>query len=70
MFEKSGFEDEIRQSMEKQMVSNQLEKKYGFDKLSKAASLLNSAAELFDNAGMHSEANEVMNVLKSLGQIK
>ncbi len=66
MFKQSNFEDEIYQSMEKQLIGNQLESKYNFNKLAKVADCLNNAAELFENAGMTSEAEEVSIILKSL----
>jgi len=66
MFKTGGFGDEIYRSMEKQLVSNQLEDKHGFNKLSKAADYLNSAAEIFEQAGMHKEAAEITGVLHSL----
>jgi hypothetical protein len=66
MFKTGGFGDEIYRSMEKQLVSNQLEDKYGFNKLAKAADYLNSAAEIFEQAGMHKEAIEITKVLHSL----
>jgi hypothetical protein len=66
MFKTGGFGDEIYQSMEKQLVSNQLEDKHGFNKLSKAADYLNSAAEIFEQVGMRKEASEITEVLHSL----
>lgn len=66
MFKNSSFVDEIYHSMEKTLVSNQTENKYGFDKLSKAADYLNAAAEVFENAGMYKQANEVTEVLYGL----
>ena len=66
MFKIGSFEEEIYKSMEKNLVSNQLEAKYGFDKLAKAADYLNAAAETFTKAGMNKEANEVLEVIKSM----
>lgn len=65
MFKSGSFENEVYNSMEKNLVSNQLETKYSFDKLSKAADYLNEAAELFEKAGMYKEAAAVVGVLKS-----
>lgn len=65
MFKSSSFENEIYNSMEKKLISNQLENRYSFDKLSKAADYLNEAAELFEKAGMYKEATEVVDILKS-----
>ncbi len=69
MFKTASFEEEIYKSMEKQLVSNQLENKHGFDKLAKAADCLNAAAEIFDQAGMQEEAADVTEVLQGLAQV-
>ncbi len=66
MFKLENFENEIYQSMEKKLTANQVEKSYGFNKLAKAADYLNAAAELFDNAGMYSEAKEITKILEEL----
>ena len=66
MYKTGSFADEIYQSMGKSLVSNQTETKYGFNKLAKAADLLNAAASIFEQAGMHEEANEVTEVLQEL----
>lgn len=66
MFKYGSFEDELYRSMEKKLVANQVEDTHGFNKLAKAADYLNSAAELFENAGMHSQAAEVTEVLRKL----
>jgi hypothetical protein len=68
MFKTGSFEDEIYRSMETKLVSNQLENKFSFDKISKAADYLNAAASLFDKAGMYSEAAEVTEVLQGLSK--
>ena len=66
MFKIGSFEEEIYRSMQKQLVSSQVENKYGFDKLAQATDLLNTAATLFEEAGMLEEANEVTQVLQDL----
>jgi hypothetical protein len=68
MFKKSSFEDEIYHSMEKQLVAKQVEDKHGFSKLAQAADYLNAAAEIFDQAGMTEQADEVTEVLQGLAQ--
>lgn len=68
MFKSGSFEDEIYRSMETKLVSNQLENKFSFDKIAKAADYLNAAASLFDKAGMYGEAAEVTEVLQSLAK--
>lgn len=66
MFKQSSFEDEIYRSMEKSLVKNQTENRHGFDKLAKAADLLNTAADIFDDAGMYKESKEITKVLQSM----
>lgn len=58
--------DEIYHSMQNKLVSNQLENKYAFNKVAKAADYLNNAAKLFDKAGMHKEAAEITNIIKDI----
>lgn len=66
MFKNSSVANEVLHSMEKTLVSNQVENKYGFDKLAKAADYLNAAAAVFEKAGMHKQAIEVTEVLQGL----
>lgn len=66
MFKQSSFEDELYRSMEKTIVKNQTENKHGFNKLAQAADLLNTAADIFDRAGMYKESKEVTKVLQSM----
>jgi hypothetical protein len=69
MFKTASFEDEIYKSMEKNLVANQVENKHGFNKLAKAAECLGAAAEIFDQAGMQTEAAEVTEVLQGLVKV-
>lgn len=66
MYKSGSFEDEIYRSMEKQLVAKQVEDKHGFNKLAKAADYLNSAAQVFENAGLHQQAKEITEVLQDL----
>jgi len=68
MFKQGSVESEILRSMEKTLVTNQVENKYGFNRLAKAADLLNTAASIFERAGMFSEAEEITEVLRSLAK--
>lgn len=68
MFKNGSFEEELFQSMEKNLVSNQLETKHSFNKLAKAADFLYTAATIFEKAGMHKEADQITEVLKSLAE--
>jgi len=66
MYKSGSFEEEIRQSMEKTLVSNQVEKNHGFKRLAQAADYLNAAAEIFEQAGMTEQAEEIVEVLQGL----
>lgn len=66
MFKQGSFEDELYRSMEKTLVKNQTENRHGFNKLAKAADLLNTAADIFERAGMRKEAEEIVNIMQSL----
>jgi hypothetical protein len=66
MYKQSSFEDELYRSMEKTLVKNQTEDTHGFNKLAQAADLLNTAADIFDRAGMRKESKEVTKVLQSM----
>jgi len=66
MFKQGSFEDELYRSMEKTLVKNQTENRHGFNKLAKATDLLNTAADIFDRAGMRKESEEVTKVLRSV----
>jgi hypothetical protein len=66
MFKLGSFEEEIYASMEKQLIANQVESTKGFSKLARAADLLNTAAEIFEQAGMVTESEEVVNIIQNL----
>jgi hypothetical protein len=68
MFKKASFEDEIYHSMEKQLVATQVENEHGFKRLAQAADYLNAAAEIFEQAGMSEQADEITEVLHGLSQ--
>ena len=66
MFKQASFEEEIYRSMQKQLVSNQVESQYGFTRLAQAVDYLPAAAEIFDQAGMVEQAQEITEVLLEL----
>jgi hypothetical protein len=68
MFKVANLENELFSSMKKQIVSNQVENKFRFNKLAKAVEYLSAAAEIFDNAGMSEEAEELTKVLHGLAE--
>jgi hypothetical protein len=66
MFKESSLENELYRSMEKQLVSNQVESRYGFDKLARAIDCLNAAAQIFEQADMSDISDDISQVLSSL----
>lgn len=64
----TDLEDELLRAMEKSLIKNQTETRYGFDKLAKATDLLNQAAAIFESANMNTEAEEIINILQGLAQ--
>jgi hypothetical protein len=70
MFKQASFENEIYGSMEKTLIKNQVEERHGIDKLARAIDLLNTAASIFENAEMYSEAEEIVEVISSLAGVE
>ncbi len=68
MFKSGTIADEIYRSMGQNLVSNQTENNHGFDKLAKAIDYLNSAASIFEAAGMQEQADEIIEVLQELAK--
>jgi hypothetical protein len=66
MFKLSNFEKELASSMQENLVSNQLDNKYSFDRIAKAIDLLHSAAEIFDDTGFHVEAEVITLMLEKI----
>ena len=68
MFKIGSFEAELLKSMEKNLVSNQVEEQHSFNKLFRAADFLYTAAEIFEKAGLTNRAQEIEEVLNSLNK--
>jgi hypothetical protein len=68
MFKSGSIEDELYRSMETTLVKNQTENVHGFQKLAKAVDLLNTAAEIFDQAGMTQEADQITAIIHGLAK--
>lgn len=68
MFKIGGFEKELYRSMEKQLMSNQLESTHQFSKIARATDCLNAAAEIFEKAKMYKEASEIIRIIKTLSK--
>lgn len=70
MFKLGSFETELAESMEKTLVTSQLENKYSFDKVAKAADYINAAAELLDDTGFATEAKVLTKIIERLAEDK
>src|ERR1700743_2205194 len=67
MFKKADISAEIASSMENQLVSNALDKRAEqMNKFAKALDCLNVAAEIFDDLGLHREAESTTNFIEVL----
>lgn len=66
MFKIASVADELYNSMERTLVSHQVDERQGFSKLARAIDYLNLAAKIFEKSGLNSEANEITKVLQSL----
>lgn len=68
MFKLGNLENELYRSMETVLTKTQTENVHGFNKLAKAVDLLNTAAIIFDQAGMFKEASNITQILESLSK--
>lgn len=66
MFKTASSESEIMQAMSKGLSATHVEQVHGFDKLAKAADYLSAAAEIFDDAGFPTVADDITAVLQGL----
>jgi hypothetical protein len=66
MFKLGNIEEELYRSMEKSLIVNQSEASHGINKLLQATQLLSQAADIFDRAGMISEAEELTAIIRGL----
>jgi len=66
MFKVGSFEEELAKGMEERLLANQQENAFQYEQLSKAADLLNTAAEIFDINGFTKEAEILTQMLESL----
>jgi hypothetical protein len=66
MFKTANCQDELLESMEKNLVAHQVENQYGFQKLARAIDCLNAAAEIFEQADMPEVSEQIAVVLQDL----
>jgi hypothetical protein len=64
MIKKSIFEDELIRGMQLELQAH--DKKQGMQNLVKAAEYLQSALEIFEEAGLNSKADQVLNILEKI----
>lgn len=63
---KNLIENELMNSMEKQLVSSQIEDQHKFTKLARAIDYLNAAANIFEQAGLRKEADDVTEIIEEI----
>jgi hypothetical protein len=69
MFKKSSsYATEIENSMREALIKGELEKKFSFDNVSKAADFISMAATLLDDVGLYKAADELQVVLEKLAE--
>lgn len=66
MFKLGSFDGELRSSMEKILVAQNVEKQFGFDKLNKAIENLNSAAKILEGAGMTQLSDQIDKIISDI----
>ena len=70
MFTKKSFEEELTESMSKNLVVSAVETTHKLEKLARAADYLYSAADIFDDCGFTVEGDAITSVLESLAAKK
>jgi hypothetical protein len=68
MFKIGSINDELMKSMEQNLIINQKKSKQNFDKLVKTLDYLNTAANIFDNAGFSKEASDLTYIIKKISE--
>ena len=68
MYKIGSFANDIESTMEKELRANQVEKTHGFNKLARAAEYLNSAASIFEDAGLPDVSDQITEILKGLAE--
>ena len=68
MIKKSVFEDEIISGMQRKLAEAEVEQ--GMGSVEKAVDYLNSAMSIFEDAGMYSKADQILNILVRIAQSK
>jgi hypothetical protein len=66
MFKRGSIENELMNSMEKKLFSNQIEEQHRFNKLAKAIDYLDAAANIFSNSGLQKEADVITDVISNV----
>lgn len=66
MIKKSVFEDELIAGMQKELVKNAATQ--ATDNLGKAVDCLNSAIEIFEDAGLNIQADQILKIISKIAQ--
>jgi hypothetical protein len=64
MIKKSVFEEELIKGMQKELIKNATNQ--ATDNLGKAVDCLNSAIEIFEDAGLHVQADHVLKIISKI----
>ena len=70
MFKRENFENELAQTMAKNLETGSLAKRGGLNSIEKAIDFLQSAAEIFDHVGFYNEAEEITQMLEKIASNK
>jgi len=68
MFKMSSFEEELLKSMESNLKSPNIVKQASTSKLAHVNNLLNKAMEIFNKAGMKSEAKSILSIINEINK--
>ena len=69
MFKKeSSFSNEIMRGMQSNLIARKVENQYSFEKVAKAIDLLNTAADIFDDAGLKAESEGITQLLEKIAE--
>lgn len=66
MIKKSVFEEELIAGMQKELIKNASNQET--ENLGRAVDYLNSAIEIFEDAGMSTHANQILNIISKIAQ--
>lgn len=68
MFKNASCDNELMESMGKNLIAKSVEETHKFSKIAQAIEYLGAAADIFDEANMSEEAAELTEILESLAK--